>query len=56
MQFEVWVLKIVVRIKNIVIGLAKKNEYICRGFWFNNILIVKKKNKISRRQTVVSDF
>lgn len=32
MQFEVWVLKIVVRIENIVIGLAKKNEYICRGF------------------------
>lgn len=26
MQFEVWVLKIVVRIKNIVIGLAKKTN------------------------------
>lgn len=47
MQFEVWVLKIVVRIKNIVIGLAKKNEYICRDFWFNNILIVKKRTKLA---------
>ncbi|KXB90990.1 hypothetical protein HMPREF3033_01351 [Veillonellaceae bacterium DNF00751] len=47
MQFEVWVLKIVVRIENIVIGLAKKNEYICRGFLFNNILIVKKRTKLA---------
>ena len=33
MQFEVWVLKIVVRIENIVIGLAKKKRIYLSGFF-----------------------
>lgn len=46
MQFEVRVLKIVVRIKNIVIGLAEKNEDTRLFFLFNNLLKVKKRTKL----------